>query len=463
MDLGGAAFHPKLLVAEYDDQIRVVVGSANLTRPGWTSLFELFVVEALERGEPHPWAVSLRTFLESAARAAGGIGAACARVAALPSRVPVASPASLHHSFAGALAQTALPAGAVSRIDVVSPFFEGEEGAGVFDHLRRRCPRRPPGLFLSAAQTKQGYVVHGPPVKLQALRDSGAELRLIRASWDGDDDRAPDRRALHGKLLGFRVGRRHHVLVGSANATRAALLRNVAARGNAELVAQLDLGAAAYERLLPPSFATESQLTFDEVDASGEEDVQQDAARHVNSATYEAATARLTLRLDPDAPALEVRYLDMALGTAHAPVWTTELLALGADAHVTVDAGAGPAIVPFVLLDPEALVPRGTPLDLDLEALAELLAGRRELAHAPGDELGSAPPGTVSGGAGIFGRGAIPWRRIIAGLQGLHDDLVRQQAVPEPSSGRCTTRCGSAVSWTASRPRDRPSGSSTAI
>ena len=50
--LGGPAFHPKLLVAEYADRLRVVVASANLTRPGWTSLFELFVVDALRARPP---------------------------------------------------------------------------------------------------------------------------------------------------------------------------------------------------------------------------------------------------------------------------------------------------------------------------------------------------------------------------------------------------------------------------
>jgi hypothetical protein len=442
VSLGGAAFHPKLLVAEYDDLLRVIVASANLTRPGWTSLFELFVVEELRRGQPHDWVRGLRSFVAQASEAAGGARPPAKRVLRFLEDVPNGPEMTLHHSFDAALVEVATPAGPVDGIDVVSPFFEGEDGAGLFDALSERYPGAKLRLFLSASQAAEGFVVHGPREKLVALRDAGAELRLIRTNWEGDDERAPNRRALHGKLLGFRAGRRAHVVVGSANATRAALLRDVAGGGNAELVVTLDLDASQYTALLPPSFSTDERLTFEAVDATGEEDaVPAEASRFVTAATYEAASHRLALELRDDAPELGVAYLGRVLGRAGPPGWSTELSSLGVDAYVTVDAGAGPAAVPFVVLDPEALAPRGTPLNLGLEALAELLAGRRELVHPPGDELLSFAPGGVSGGhAALFGRGAIPWRRIIAGLRGLHDDLVRQLATSE------------AVKWTLDNP-----------
>lgn len=440
--LGGQAFHPKLVTAEYEDRLRVIVASANLTRPGWTSLFELFVAEDLVQGEQHPWAAGLRTFVRGASEAAGGVRPAAQRVLDFLAAVPDAPEATLHHSFDSALIDAALPTAGVSAIDIVSPFFEGEDGDGLFDELQRRFPAAQLRLFLFASeQAEAGYVVHGPPEKLQALRDGGAELRLIHTSWDGDDDRAPDLRGLHGKLLAFRLGRRHHVVIGSANATRAALIRPVAKGGNAELVATLDMNAAQYQRLLPPSFGTDKPIRFDPGDPTGEDEPpRRDAARFVASAAYAAVAQELRLELIEGAPKLEVRYAGQPLGTAAGRSWSAPMESLGADAYVTVDAGEGPSAVPFVLVDPESLVPRGSPIDLDLEGLADLLAGRRELSHVPGDVL---PPRTTNGdngGSPIFGRGAIPWRRILAGLAGLHDDLVQQLPTPE------------AVRWTLANP-----------
>lgn len=441
IDLGGRAFHPKILIAEYEDRLRVVVASANLTRAGWTSLFELMFVDDLLPGVPHGWTSGLRSFVEATAAAAGGRGAAAERILTFLDRVG-ASGSTLHHSFDGPLIEAAFPAGAPTRVDVVSPFFEGEDGTGLFDQLTSRYPKAQLVLHLAASENEDGYVVYGPAEKLRALREAGAELRLIHSHWDDDDDRVPERRALHGKLLAVTKGGRSHVTVGSANATRAALLHPVAQGGNAELVVTLSCGCGQLDKLLPPSMKAGDRLTFSDVDPTGQEEaVAQDAAQWVEFATYSAKTCALTLAMRADSPPLRVTYGGAVLGTTHDRSWVAPLDQLGADAFVRVDAGSGPAIVPFVVLDPEYLAPRGTPFTLDLEGLADLLAGYRQLIHPPGEEL----PGHAGRGAGgldtpTFGKGAIPWRRILAGLDGLGQDLVRQFAIPD------------AVRWTLANP-----------
>jgi len=440
---GPGAFHPKLALVDYGDRMRAVISSANLTRPAWTSLFELFVVEDLMVGTPHRWAGPLQRFVSAAAGAADPPTRCTETILNKLALIPPAEPEALHSSYDGALQGTTWPAGSVDRIDVVSPFFEGEDGTGVFDALVQRYPDARLRLHLAATQTDTGYEVHGPGEKLRRLRGSGAELRLVRPMWEADDDGAPARRTLHGKLIAFTKGSKSHVVVGSANFTRAALAQRVAHGGNAELVATLNISKRALEAALPPSFATEDRLTFVASDPS-EEDIHADAdaARFVVSASYSGRRARIELELAPDAPPLEVAYEGKVIGTAIDSTWGAGLDRLGADTFVTVDAGDGPAIVPLEVVDPESLEPRGTPLQLDLESFCDLLSGRREPMFAVGEELAPSAGAPASGhdGAGLHAGGAIPWRRILAGIAGLRDDLVRQLARPQ------------AVAWTIDNP-----------
>lgn len=440
---GTGAFHPKLALVDYGNRMRAVVSSANLTRPAWTSLFELFVVEDLVVGTPHPWSAPLERFVSSAAEAAGGPTRATRAILSKLALVPHAEPEVLHSSYGGALQETTWPAGPIDRLDVVSPFFEGEDGKGVFDALHQRYPNTRLRLHLAATQTDTGYEVHGPAEKLEGLRSEGAELRLVRPKWESDDDAAPVRRSLHGKLIAFTKGDKSQVVIGSANFTRAALSQPVAHGGNAELVATVQTSKRILDAALPPSFATEDRLTFVSSDPS-EEDTNADAGadRFVLSASYSGRHARIELELAQDAPPLDVAYERKVIGTAIDSTWTARLDRLGADTFVTVDGGDGPAIVPLEVVDPESIEPRGTPLRLDLENFCDLLSGRREPIFSVGEELapsaGAPSPGRDA--AGLPPGGAIPWRRILAGIAGLRDDLVRQLARPQ------------AVAWTIENP-----------
>lgn len=442
VDLRPRAFHPKLLVAEYDDRLRVIVGSANLTRPAWTSLFELFVVEDLLEGQPHGWAAGLRTFIGAIAASVHRQGAAATRILRCLERVGEAEPSTLHHSFDTRLFDAAFPPVQANAIAIVSPFFEGEDGAGVFDELEERYPTSPIRLFLAATKTETGYVVAGPPEKLQKLRaDDCNELRLIEPLWaEVDDERAPEHRSLHGKLLAVATGDGHHVTVGSANATRAALLGKVREGGNAELVVTATLTSAALRNLLPASIKAPEGVVFAGGPEGEDEPPDSDAAKWVVSALFYANPGELRLELEPDAPKLVISYGGRSLGGTNGSHWTASMT-FGADTYVTVDAGDGPAIVPIIVIDPERLTPRGGPDHLDLEALADLLAGRRNIVHGSGDHLMTQGlPGVGASGGSMFGKGAIPWRRILAALRGLEADLLAQ------------LRSAEATAWTLSNP-----------
>jgi hypothetical protein len=328
------------------------------------------------------------------------------------------------------------------QISVVSPFFEGEDGTGVFDRLKERHPTSPIRLFLAATKNETGYVVAGPPEKLQKLRaDVNNELRLIEPLWaEADDERAPEHRSLHGKLLALGSSGQFRVTVGSANATRAALLRTVGEGGNAELVVTATLSSTALKNLLPPSIPAPKDVVFAAGPEGEDEPPESDAATWVVSALFYAGPGELRLELRADAPELAVSYGGRLLGRTNGSEWITSM-SFGADTYVTVDAGGGPAIVPIIVVDPERLTPRGAPDHLDLEALADLLAGHRSIVHGVGDQVVTQGlPGVGASSSPLFGKGAIPWRRILAALHGLEADLLAQ------------LRSAEATAWTLSNP-----------
>ena len=167
-------------------------------------------------------------------------------------------------------------------------------------------PRTRPRTAISSTARRRNSTAAG----------GGAELRLVRASWDGDDDRAPARGRCTASCSPF---------VSDAVTTCSSGPRTPRARrsfalsgsgGNAEIVAVLDLTEAQFARLLPPSFTTEAELTFESVDPSGEDERAHDHKSFILSASYEAASGLLTLSLRPDAPPLRVAYLGKPIGLA---------------------------------------------------------------------------------------------------------------------------------------------------
>lgn len=424
------AFHPKLIVLDYGDVIRVVIGSANLTTAAWTRLLELFVVEDLVPGQPHPWSEGIEQFLVR-----------------LKERIPdghadlrdeiIRNLSSVHHTqgasrvtstyeepLLDALLHNASDARAVHA---VTPFFEESDGPGVFDALERRLGSVKGRLYTSTTDADGTARVYGPPEKLRALiTEGGWELHGVKKVWDGDEDDAP-LRELHGKLLSVTDANGIRSMLGSANLTRAALLEG-APQANVELVVIEDQSAAELRQALPQA----TRLHADAVDFEEPTDTDEDhpvspgPGRYILEATYTAKTGRLSLVIAPGAPDLVIRYEDTLIeGQLDQHVWTA-LLDLGLHQYVTVHDGGDSSIVPFVIVDPSALEPRGAAAVMNLEDFLEILAGRREGASTGEPEVYGEPGGVAGDGLVVGTRGAIPWRKYLAAVEGIGFELEQE-------------------------------------
>lgn len=426
-------FHAKLILLDYGDRIRAVVGSANLTRAAWTSLLELWVAEDLVPGVPHTWAIGLRRFLAHlATRIPAQHSERRAGIRAMLDAVPDSRgderivstwDEPLLEAFFASLPD-------VTALKVVSPFFEGSDGPGVFDALKQRAPTARGELHASVSLDDGKPRMSGPPAKLAELFSTDRwRLHGVRAVWDGDEEGAP-LRPLHGKLLTATHSGGSRAMIGSANFTRAALLGRAASSessgaANVELVLLRDGSHQASAALLPQA----DQIDFDEVevidcgDPTGEDDEQAAGPdRHVISATYRAESLLLEVLVSPDAPNLTMSYDGRALDKVSKKEFQAKF-ELGIPRYVVVDDGTDSGMVPFTVVDPERMLPRGTARAVDLETLLGLLAGGRELPSRGVEDLREATgPGTVDDGF-VGSKGAIPWRRYLAAVRGLGAEL----------------------------------------
>jgi hypothetical protein len=436
-DVGGRAFHPKLIVLDYGEEIRVAIGSANLTRPAWTSLLEIFATETLVPGKTHPWAQGLRTFVDRLGTIVPPEQPEMPLLSRLAEVKDGEGGSRVASSFEGPLLEAFLAGfDGATRIDAVSPFFEGAEGEGVFDRLRKELGPVKGRLFTGTTVAEGGAdQISGPPEKLRELFDVDHwELHAVAETWDGDEDGAPPR-SLHGKLLALRGSDRARVMSGSANLTRAALLRAVP-QGNVELVVIDDCDPRTVRDALPQARRLDpGEVEIEERgDPTGEDaEPPPGPERHVASATYLVKEHSLELGLQEGAPTLRVRYDGRLLDCRRAGGGLHTKLELGIPRYVTVDDGTASAIVPFVIVGLSGLAPRGRSGSVALEEFLEILAGNRE-SSSPADDGGDgrAAPGS-EGAVGALPPmvgGAIPWRRILAAIAGLGRELERELAVP---------------------------------
>jgi len=426
------AFHPKLMLLDYGDHLRAIVSSANLTRAAWTQLLELFLVEDLLPDEPHPWADGLRRFVM---RLASELPLERrAEVEQLASRLPpgVAADArgAVISSWDGPLLPRALDGFLKpSHVEVVTPFLEGDAGDGVFTVLEAFSPTG--RLFLNASEAGGRYLIRGPEEKIDSLVNTKRwNLMRVHQEWRDDDPEAT-LRTLHGKAIVLVSGSRARTVVGSANATRAALLMQPPA-GNVELVVVLDGTLEQARKLLPQaSPVAREQVDIDPLgDPSGEDDAfDEGAERWVESALYWSARSELELRLVDGAPQLSVAYDGSALGTAMGSA-TFLPLQVRVPLCIEVSDGDRTGVVPLIVADPELFVPRGTPMGIGLEEFLLLLAGAREIEPVPGDLPATQVAGALSTADEFGRRGAIPWRRLLAAMRGLDQELRREAPFP---------------------------------
>lgn len=252
-------------------------------------------------------------------------------------------------------------------------------------------PRRRPRQELEAALADGGawpfhpVVVHAPAKILTAI---GHELSLalwLHPSWRIEAGK-PVHRPLHGKLLTLTTKRRGKtsslVYVGSANASRRALLHDVAAGGNVEcgVVFRVD-DALSVADLAPelvnvdPSLVTCIDRTFG---AS-----RPNFARCIESAVHDAAARTLTITFAKDAElpgewSIEYDGETLASGGAipEVPLLRPEFVLRAHCCELTLVIGDGRHPVPITVLDLAALPPSVALADLSLRELLALLGAR---------------------------------------------------------------------------------------
>lgn len=432
VDVPRRAFHAKLMLLDYGTYVRAVIGSANLTPAAWTRNLELFVVEDLVRGVPHEWAGGLKSF-----------------VAQLIGRIPSAQ--STHRTaLAGVLdGIPSAPNGqdrvtstwdeplldalfegiaAPERIDIVTPFFEGATGDGVFDAIRARAPRISGRLFVSTSTDHGRVQVLGPADKLEALlAEGGWTLHGVRTVWDGDEAGAPER-GLHGKALILEHSDGSRTMVGSANVTRAALLGQAPGQSNVEIVVLRNGTSKQAQGVLPQADELKrSEVDFLEQQDVEDEDVLTGPERYVTAATYHGQDGSLELAIEADAPRLVVTYETRMLFSVDGPIMRAPLT-LGLARYVVVDNGTTTGIVPFSVVDAHLLIPRGTRATIGLEDFLDVLAGGRDLPLRLPEQSGARDASDGVTADDPVGRtGAIPWRRFLAAVHGLGREIERER------------------------------------
>ena len=238
--LGNQAFHPKAILLVGEEQLKVLIGSGNLTLPGYTRNWEIFTRSVGEDAAGLALDL-LRVFEGAASRSALGEAFAGWR-RRLESYSPwlfntkanLGSVTLLSSADGPILPRVAelLRGREVSRLLVVSPFFDREAAAlkWLVDHLR------PKDLRLLATDG-----VQLDPAHVEATLASADTGRILEFLGNG--------RPLHGKALLFEGPWGEALLAGSPNLSSAALLRKAGARGNFELATFQEGKAGDYSSL----------------------------------------------------------------------------------------------------------------------------------------------------------------------------------------------------------------------
>jgi hypothetical protein len=538
-------FHPKVMLALYETEARLAVGSGNLTRSGCESNAELFFVRALRYDEPAGASMLRRVdgFLGSCLGMTAGSGTQVAAVrAALAARIagtrePSAAAridASFFDTFEvsclDTLRELVPPDARLRRVGVLAPFFERDDldiasgGEGLGSALKELIALRPgergeppqvevvvpwenaprfplPSLPLPSLEDggagehlwawrrseAQGdeppreslryYTLEKVTLKQVAVRDGAGKVqRLARAEveaaiearhfWPVEapivnapaailrqifaEGRAqlwlfptaalsaagrPVQRRLHAKLFTFTVVHRDAVttyaLLGSANASRAALTRPCTRGGNVEagVVIRFE-GEVLLGQLVPELIgASLETVTLEEREVPAAE---VDLSAWIDEVVHDAARGELVVYWASDGPAglgaWSLRYLDRALaqglGPAEAPIVVPGFTLAAASAEVELVAGEGCWLLPIRVADLARLPVTSTLPPMDLRALLALLGGRMgsERLAVLHEQRGREGLATIL--AGMFGEGLGP-ADVFKAWWGLREELER--------------------------------------
>lgn len=229
--------------------------------------------------------------------------------------------------------------------------------------------------------------IFAPARILEKIASEHAVQLWLHPSTSLSPSGQPVTRRLHAKLFLVTVARRGklstYVLMGSANASRAALSRTVAERGNVEagILVRFE-GEVRLHQLLPSLIPYElKQVTFEERAAL---EPELDLSAWIEEVVHHADAKTLTITWASAGPAgmgaWSLRYLDRVVREGvevpPAPTVVTDFELSAQSAELQLEAGGGAWSVPIRIADLTLLpVHTGMPA-LDLRALLALL-GRR--------------------------------------------------------------------------------------
>lgn len=276
VDLGvGRRFHPKAIFLAGEEGARLAIGSGNLGHGGWSNNREIWTYFDFP-GEGGPAIAAFRDYLEKICGMAGVSDAVRATVldpfrsAAWAADLP--GPDRLFELPADTplmdrmLSQLKEPP---ASFDMMAPYFD-PKGAAV-NELANRL-----GVPMRV------LIQHGK----EGLTSKAAAKLPSSARIVGITPGAGERRTIHAKLYAARYSNHVVISVGSANCSRAALLRSD--NGNAELMAVSHLSNAEYEELLSGIQISDSPLDLPETAPNDDWDEIESPPVRVLSASFDA-------------------------------------------------------------------------------------------------------------------------------------------------------------------------------
>lgn len=368
--VGAPTFHPKVQLLVFDRLVRVLVGSANLTEPGFRWNAEAFAridVRPDGRGAAlAPLVEAVCDWLDAVGSERdferSGVSEVVARARERVRSWAAGRPHSEDASFVttGPAARTLTDLlrwtrrhiGPLTEVGVVTPFFEGDkaalESSPFGEVLKELAEGGRLAVFAPGEIREDGSgIVTAPPRILTALRKRCAArgvtftLAIVPPRWPlpaAKEDAPTVARALHAKLLLLRGPRGCVLYVGSANFTAAALGTARGAR-NTEAGVAVRLAELPAD-LLPPA----TPVSLDALTLRAPEPIGEGAwfPSFLRAVVHDARAETLALHVVPDqvpdrwSLSYEGRALPLGAPDGDGRVRTIPAFVLGHDPDVEV-------------------------------------------------------------------------------------------------------------------------------